>query len=49
MVHSYIAALKKIFVIEDMKTWNLNLRRKKAIRILDTRYFIDSSIAAALL
>ena len=48
-VHSYIAALKKIFVIEDMKAWNPNLRSKTAIRTLDTRYFIDPSIAAASL
>ncbi len=48
-VHSYISALKKIFVIEDMKAWNPNLRSKTAIRTLDTRYFIDPSIAAASL
>lgn len=48
-VHSYIAALKKIFVIEDMTAWNPNLRSKTAIRTLNTRYFIDPSIAAASL
>lgn len=48
-VHSYISALKKIFVIEDMKAWNPNLRSKTAIRTSDTRYFIDPSIAAASL
>ena len=48
-VHSYIDALKKIYVIEDMKAWNPNLRSKTAIRTSDTRYFVDSSIAAASL
>lgn len=48
-VQSYISALKKIFVIEDMPAWNPNLRSKTAIRTSDTRYFIDSSIAAAAL
>lgn len=48
-VHSYIAALKKIFVIEDMTAWNPNLRSKTAIRTLNTRYFIDPPIAAASL
>lgn len=48
-IHSYIEALKKIFVIEDMKAWNPNLRSKTAIRTADTRYFIDPSIAAASL
>lgn len=48
-VHSYINALKKIFVIEDMPAWNPNLRSKTAIRTSDTRYFIDPSIAVAAL
>ena len=46
---SYITALKKIFVIEDMPAWNPNLRSKTAIRTSDTRYFVDPSIAAASL
>ena len=48
-VHSYIEALKKIFVVEDMPAWNPNLRSKSAIRTTDTRYYVDSSIAAASL
>ncbi len=48
-VASYIAALKKIFVVEDMPAWNPNLRSQTAIRTSDTRYFTDPSIAAASL
>lgn len=48
-VYSYINALKKIFVIEDMEAWSPNLRSKTAIRTSDTRYFVDSSIATAAL
>ena len=48
-VYSYISALKKIFVIEDMPSWNPNLRSKTAIRTSDTRYFVDPSIATAAL
>ena len=48
-ISSYIEALKKIFVIEDMAAWNPNLRSKAAIRTVDTRYFVDSSIATAAL
>ena len=48
-VNSYIEALKKIFVIEDLPAWNPNLRSKTAIRTTNTRYFIDPSIAAAAL
>ena len=48
-VVSYVKALKKIFVIEDMPAWNPNLRSKTAIRTSDTRYFVDPSIAIAAL
>lgn len=48
-IYSYIAALKKIFVIEDMMAWNPNLRSKTAIRTSDNRYFVDPSIATAAL
>ena len=48
-VQSYIGALKKIFVVEDMPAWNPNLRSKTAIRSAETRYFVDPSIAAAAL
>ena len=48
-VYSYINALKRIFVIEEMTAWNPNLRSKTAIRTSNTRYFIDPSIATAAL
>lgn len=48
-VQNYINALKLIFVIEDMPSWNPNLRSKTAIRTSDTRYFVDPSIATASL
>lgn len=48
-VYSYISALKKIFVIEDMEAWNPNIRSKTAIRTSDNRYFVDPSIATAAL
>jgi predicted AAA+ superfamily ATPase len=48
-ISSYINALKKIFVIEDVEAWNPNLRSKTAIRTSDTRYFVDPSIAAVAL
>jgi predicted AAA+ superfamily ATPase len=48
-VASYVNALRKIFVVEDMPAWNPNLRSKTAIRSSDTRYYIDPSIATAAL
>ena len=46
---SYINALRKIFVIEDMEAWTPALRSKSAIRTSDTRYFSDPAIAAAVM
>lgn len=48
-VASYIQALKKVYVIEDLEAWSPNLRSKTAIRKADTRHFVDPSIACAAL
>lgn len=48
-IESYLNALRKIFVIEDMPAWNPNLRSKTAIRTTDTRYFVDPSVAITAL
>ncbi len=48
-ISSYLKALRKIFVIEDLEAWNPNLRSKAAIRTTNTRYFVDPSIATASL
>ena len=48
-VTSYITALKRLFVIEDLPAWCPNLRCKTPIRTGDTRYFVDPSIATAAL
>lgn len=49
IVQTYINALKKIFVIEDIPAWNPNLRSKTAIRTSNTRYYMDPSIGTAAL
>lgn len=46
---SYIRALEKLFVVEELPAWNPNLRSKAAIRTSDTRHFVDPSIATAAL
>lgn len=46
-INSYVNALKKIFVIEDLPAWCPSLRAKGSIRTMETRYFVDPSIAAA--
>ena len=48
-IFSYINALKRIFVIEDLPAWSPNLRSRTAIRTSDTRHFVDPSIATAAL
>ena len=46
-IRSYLNALEKIFVVEDMPAWSPCLRSKTTIRTSDTRYFTDPSIAVA--
>ncbi len=48
-INSYLNALRQIFVIKDLESWNPNLRSKAAIRTTPTRYYTDPSIATASL
>jgi predicted AAA+ superfamily ATPase len=48
-VHANLNALRMIFVIEEMPSWNPSLRSKTAIRVSPTRHFVDPSIATASL
>ena len=48
-VDSYLKALNKIFVIEDLPAWSAKLRSKTAMRTTAKRHFTDPSIAAATL
>ena len=48
-VSSYINALRRIFVIEDLPAWSPALRSKTAIRTSAKRHFVDPSIATAIL
>ena len=48
-IYEYHRHLRRIFAIEDMPAWNVNLRSKTAIRTSDTRYFCDPSILTASL
>lgn len=46
---SYLNALQRIFVIEDIEAWLPSLRSKTAIRTSPKRQFVDPSIAAAVM
>lgn len=45
----YVDALNDLYIIEDIKAWNPNIRSKTSIRSSDTRHFIDTSIACRAL
>jgi predicted AAA+ superfamily ATPase len=44
---SYLNALRRLFVIEDIPAWQPSLRSKTAIRTANKRQFVDPSIATA--
>ena len=47
--NDYLTALKDIFIIEDMESWNPDIRSKTSIRSTPTRHFVDTSIACRAL
>ncbi len=48
-IASYLNALRRIFVIEDVPAWSPSLRSKTAIRTSPKRQFVDPSIATAVM
>lgn len=45
----YLDTLNKLYIIEDLKAWNPNLRSKTIIRSTPARFFVDPSIGASML
>lgn len=48
-LNDYLNTLEKLFVIEDVNATNLNFRSKYALRTKPKKYFVDPSIATAIL
>ena len=48
-LYSYLNALRRVFMLEDAPAWRPDLRTRTALRITDTRYFTDPSLASAAL
>jgi uncharacterized protein len=48
-VASYLNALERIFVVEDLPAWNPSLRSKTPLRTSSKRHFTDPSIATAVM
>ena len=46
---NYLTALRRLFIIEDVKAWQPSLRSRTGIRTSDKRHFVDTSIASAIL
>ena len=45
----YEQALKDLFLIKNMESWNPNIRSKTSIRTSEVRHFVDTSIACSAL
>jgi hypothetical protein len=48
-LYSYLNALSRLFVIEDVQAWNPAIRSKTVIRASNKKGFVDPSLAAASL
>jgi len=48
-LNDYLEAFKKLFVIEELESWNPNFRSKATARVSPTRHFVDPSIATSAL
>jgi uncharacterized protein len=48
-VAEYLAALERLFVIEDQPAWGPHLRSRSILRKTPKRHFVDPSLAAAAL
>ena len=48
-VLGYLAALSRIFVVEDLPAWSPGLRSRAILRGAPTRHFVDPSLAVAAL
>jgi len=48
-ISSYLNALRRIFVVEDLPAWLPSMRSRSAIRTSAKRHFVDPSIATTVL
>ena len=48
-LNNYLTALRRLFIVDDVKAWQPSLRSKTGIRTSNKRHFVDTSIATAVL
>lgn len=46
---TYLNALERLYIVENVKAWSPNIRSSKTIRTSDKKQFVDPSIAVAAL
>jgi predicted AAA+ superfamily ATPase len=46
---SYLGALKKLFVLEELPAWSPRLRSRSRVRVSPKKHFVDPSLAIACL
>ena len=48
-VTSYLSALSRLMILEDLPAWSPRLRSRSRLRVAPTRHFVDPSLAVAAL
>ena len=48
-VRDYVAALERVFIVEDLPAWSPSLRSKSRLRVAEKRHLVDPSLAVAAL
>lgn len=48
-IQSYLNALQRVYVVEDLEAWNPSIRSATPLRVSPKRHFVDPSIATASL
>lgn len=48
-MNKFDEVLQRLYILDNVRAWSVNLRSRTAIRTKDTRYFVDPSIATAAL
>ena len=48
-MNKYEEVLQRLYILDNVRAWNTNLRSRTTIRTKDVRYFVDPSIATAAL
>lgn len=48
-IYNYVKQLKRLFIIEEIKGWEVSFRNKTTVRLSPKKFFVDPSIGTTLL